>query len=136
MRRDYLDDVTLAALREKIENDIIRRMKAVGTYKDEYIPTVDRLAMLYIHREEIEKQFRESGGSAVIEYTNKAGATNPAKNPYLAARDEVYSQLLAHERELGLTPVGLKKINDAAVKTVPRSSFADAIAQAMNGAGG
>lgn len=131
-----MDDITLATMREKLENDIIRRMKAVGTYKDEFLPTVDRLAMLYIHREEIEKQFRDSGGGAVIEYTNKAGATNPAKNPYLAARDEVYSQLLAHERELGLTPAGLKKINDAAVKQTPRSSFADAIAQAMTGAGG
>ena len=37
-----MDDITLATMREKLENDIIRRMKAVGTYKDEFLPTVDR----------------------------------------------------------------------------------------------
>ena len=117
------------------KNDIIKRMRNLGTYRDEFLPTIDRLARLYVHRENLEREFDESGGAPTIEYTNKAGATNIVKNPILAARDEVYDQLLSHERELGLTPQALKKMNETAMKGRPTSSFAAAIASALDGAG-
>ena len=121
---------------DKYRADIVRRMKAVGTYRKEFIPTVERLAALYVQREAIEKQFKESGGNAVVLHTNKAGATNAAKNPFLTARDEVYTQLLSHERELGLTPAGLKKLNEAVLHPRKQASgFAAALEQALNGAG-
>ena len=121
---------------DKYRADIVRRMKAVGTYRKEFIPTVERLAALYVQREAIEKQFKESGGNAVVLHTNKAGATNAAKNPFLTARDEVYTQLLSHERELGLTPAGLKKLNEAELHPRKQASgFAAALEQALNGAG-
>ena len=117
--------------------DIVRRMKAIGTYRREFLPTVDRLAMLYCQRDKLELQYSESGGNPVIMHTNKAGATNPTKNPFLTARDEVYSQLLSHERELGLTPAALKKMNEAALSPPKASSgFAAALTQALDGAGG
>ena len=121
---------------EKYMAGIVRRMKAVGTYRKEFIPTIERLAALYVQRENIEKQYAESGGNAVILHTNKAGATNAAKNPFLTARDEVYTQLLSHERELGLTPSGLKKLNEAELHPRKQASgFAAALEQALNGAG-
>ena len=118
------------------KTDIVKRMKAVGTYRAEFIPTIERLAVLYCQREKLEKDFADSGGDLVIEHTNKFGATNLTKNPYLTARDEVYDQLLAHERELGLTPAALKKMNESALKITKQSSFASALAQALNDAGG
>ena len=122
---------------EQYTDSIVRRMKAVGTYRKEFSPTIDRLAALYVQRERIETQFRESGENAVILHTNKAGATNAAKNPFLTARDEVYTQLLSHERELGLTPSGLKKLNEAELHPKKQGSgFAAALEQALNGAGG
>lgn len=96
---------------KQYENDIKKRMRSVGTYRDEFLPIIERLAMLYCHRDELEEKYADSGSEPVIEHTNKAGATNTVKNPLLAARDEVYSQLLSHERELGLTPGALKKMN-------------------------
>ena len=121
---------------ERYTDSIVRRMKAVGTYRKEFSPTIDRLAALYVQRERIETQFRESGENAVILHTNKAGATNAAKNPFLTARDEVYTQLLSHERELGLTPSGLKKLNEAELHPRKQASgFAAALEQALNGAG-
>ena len=118
------------------KNDIVKRMTAIGTYRDEFLPTIERLAMLYVQRDKIEKQYADSGGAAVILHTNKAGATNPTKNPFLTARDEVYSQLLSHERELGLTPSALKKMNEAALHPKKQSSgFAAALEQALSGAG-
>lgn len=122
---------------ERYADSIVRRMKAVGTYRKEFTPTIERLAALYVQRERIEQQFRESGENAVILHTNKAGATNAAKNPFLTARDEVYTQLLSHERELGLTPSGLKKLNEAELHPKKQGSgFAAALEQALNGAGG
>lgn len=117
------------------KTDIVTRMKAIGTYRDEFVPTIERLAALYCHRDLIEKEFAASGGEPVIEHTNKFGATNLTKNPYLTARDEVYDQLLSHERELGLTPAALKKMNESALKPTQTSGFAAALEQALAGAG-
>ena len=122
---------------EKYAENIVKRMKAVGTYRKEFSPTIERLAALYVQRERIETQFKESGENAVILHTNKAGATNAAKNPFLTARDEVYTQLLSHERELGLTPSGLKKLNEAELHPRKQASgFAAALEKALDGAGG
>lgn len=128
----------MAAKTEKqYRADITRRMKAVGTWRREFLPTIERLAMLYCQRDKLETQYAESGGNPVIMHTNKAGATNPTKNPLLTARDEVYSQLLSHERELGLTPSSLKKMNESALRAPTASTgFAGALAQALDGAGG
>lgn len=110
---------------------IIKRMKAIGTYRPEFIPTIERLAALYCQRDLIEKQFAASGGNPVIVHTNKAGASNPTKNPFLTARDEVYNQLLSHERELGLTPSALKKMNESALRPAQVSGFA-AVLEALS----
>ena len=113
--------------------EIRSRMIGVGTFRDEYSSAVDRLAKLYVQRDKIEAQFEAAGGEAVIEHTNKAGATNLVKSPYLAAMSEINSQLISHERELGLTPSGQKAIPQ---KKEAGSSFAAALAEALNGAGG
>lgn len=115
---------------------IIKRMNAIGTYRKEFLPTIERLAALYCQRDLLEKQFAASGGNPVIMHTNKAGAANPTKNPFLTARDEVYNQLLSHERELGLTPAALKKMNESALRPVQSNGFAAALEQALSGAGG
>ena len=111
----------------KYKNATVRRMKALGLYRAEFVLTINRLAALYVQRDQLEKQFEESGGLAVIEFTNKAGATNLIKSPYLTARSEVYAQLLALERDLGLTPAALKRINESSMKPKRTSSFADAL---------
>ena len=121
---------------QEYRDGVIEAMKAIGTYRDEFLPIVDRLALLYTQRDKLEDQYKRSGSNPVVQHTNKAGATNLAKNPFLTARDETYSQLLAHERELGLTPAALKKMNEGALKiTRASSSFADALARALDGAG-
>lgn len=117
------------------KQDIVTRMKAIGTYREEFLPTVERLAALYRERDKIEKNYEESGGEPVVIHTNKFGASNLAKNPYLTARDEVYDQLLSHERELGLTPAALKKMNESAMRPQKANGFAAALEQALVGAG-
>ena len=62
-------------------------MRRLGTYREEFDRTIERTAALYVQQDRIERQFAESGGNAVVRHTNKAGATNAVKNPFLTARD-------------------------------------------------
>ena len=122
---------------KKHKNAIKRRMRAIGTYREEFMPIIERLALLYCQRDEIEEQYLKSGREPVIMHTNKSGATNPARNPILTAREQVYCQILAHERELGLTPSAMKKLSGAVVgKPKGTGGLADALKKAITGAGG
>ena len=122
---------------KKHKNAIKRRMRAIGTYRPEFAPIIERLALLYCQRDAIEAQYLKSGGEPVIMHTNKSGATNPARNPILISRDQVYCQILAHERELGLTPSAMKKLRGPAVRSKKETGgLADALKKAIAGAGG
>lgn len=117
---------------EKKKRTIIERMTKLGTYKPQYMEAINRTAKLYVQMDEIEAAFAKSGGKIVVVHTNKAGAKNFVKNPFLQARDEVYTQLLAHERELGLTPAALKRINEAAMAKEKKSTLGEAL-KALSG---
>ena len=68
----------------------------------------------------------------VVKYTNKAGATNAVKNPFYLALENLRTDILLYSRELGLTPSGLKKINEASMKPVRKSTLAEAL-KALSG---
>lgn len=93
---------------------IKERMTALKIYKPQYAALIDRTARLYVKLDELEKEYDKAGRERFVEYTNKAGATNLVPNPYLKAIEDVYAELLAHERELGLTPAALRKIGEVA----------------------
>ena len=57
-------------------------------------------------------KFKQSGSNFMIKHTNKSGATNIVKNPYYLVIEGLRQNILSYSRELGLTPAGLKKIND------------------------
>lgn len=117
---------------ERKKRTIIERMQKLGTYKPQYMEAINRTAKLYVQMDEIETEFEKSGGNVVVTHTNKAGAKNFVKNPLLQVRDEVYTQLLAHERELGLTPAALKRINEAAMAKEKKSTLGEAL-KALSG---
>lgn len=102
-------------------------MKVLGTYRPQFGAAIDRVADLYVQLDELDKLWNADRRELVVEHTNKAGATNLAKHPLLDIRDGVYSQLLAHERELGLTPSALKKINDGGVQPEKKSNLEAAL---------
>ena len=106
---------------------IMRSMKKLSIYRAEFLPIIERTAQLYVLRDQIASDFEESGGHAVVEHTNKAGATNIVKNPYLVALNDVDTQLIVHERELGLTASALKKINEQGLRVKKTSSLAEVL---------
>ena len=97
---------------EDYKNSIIENMKSVGTYKDEFLDIIDSLAKIYYDYDDACYKFKQSGSNFMIKHTNKSGATNIVKNPYYLVIEGLRQNILSYSRELGLTPAGLKKIND------------------------
>lgn len=97
---------------EDYKKDIIENMKAVGTYKEEFTDIINSLAKIYYDYDDACDKFQKSGSNFMIKHTNKSGATNIVKNPYYLVIEGLRQNILAYSRELGLTPAGLKKIND------------------------
>ena len=89
-------------------------MKVLGVYRLEFAHAIDILAGMLAEYEDVTEQFKESGGDIIVEHTNKAGATNIAKNPLYLAMEGLRKSILDYLRELGMTPTAIKRINDNA----------------------
>ncbi|MBR5013441.1 MAG: P27 family phage terminase small subunit [Bacteroidales bacterium] len=88
----------------------------VGTYQPAFDAVIDTLADILAKRDQAQKEFLDSGGEMLVVRTNKAGADNYEQNPMIRLINDFNRDALAFWRDLGLTPAGLKKINDEAVK--------------------
>lgn len=95
---------------KKHYSKIKRQMKKIGTYKPEYEAAMRVLAEAMRDYDRAKEQFEEEGGEYMVEYTNKAGATNYVKNPLYVVMDDLRKNIITYCRELGLTPTGFKKI--------------------------
>lgn len=115
--------MTRAAWKKKIK----AAAETAGTYRPFFDSVIDTLAGILEMRDVAQEQFDESGGEVVVEHTNKGGATNAAKNPALVIVMDCNAQALQYWRELGLTPSGLKKINEQAMQKPKKSALAEAL---------
>lgn len=84
--------------------------KDAGTYQPFFDDVIGTLADVLANRDATAKQYKQTGSSPVVKYTNKGGNTNPTKNPILVLWDDLNKTALIYWRELGLTPSGYKKI--------------------------
>lgn len=101
---------------------IIENMRSAGTYANHFIPVVETLADILAKRDETQKMFEESGAQVVLEYTNRGGQTNLTQHPLVRLVNDLNRDALSYWRDLGLTPAGLKRINDEAIKSKPAES--------------
>ena len=86
---------------------------AAGTYKPYFDYIIDTLAGILEKRDEAQAQYDSSESrDIVIEMTNKSGFTNAVKNPLISIWDDLNKSALSYWRDLGLTPAGLKKLNE------------------------
>lgn len=95
---------------------IIEACETVGTYKEPFDSVIDTLAGILERRDEAEELYRSSGSKVLVKHVNKGGATNIEQNPVLRLINDLNRDALAYWRDLGLTPSGLKKLNDGAMK--------------------
>lgn len=91
---------------------IKKACKEAGTYKPYFDYVIDTLAGLLERRDDARTRFEEGDEDLIVEFTNKGGATNIVKNPIIAIMEDCDKTALSYWRELGLTPAGLKKINE------------------------
>ena len=96
-----------------------------GTYRPFFDSVIDTLAGIMEARDDAEEKFKLTGGQTVVSHTNKGGATNIVKNPALVVVDDLNKTALAYWRDLGLTPAGLKRINESAMKEKKTDGFSD-----------
>lgn len=107
-----------------------KNCKEAGTYKPCFDSVIDTLSDVLEQRDKAKEQFEKSGGNMVISYTNKGGATNPSKNPFMLAWNDLNTTALAYWRELGLTPSSFRKItgSTAPAEENKKSGLAAALA--------
>ena len=84
-------------------------------------------------RDRAYQDFIDSGAETVITKISDRGAENIGKNPRLQIWSDLNTQALAFWRDLGLTPAGLKRIDEAAIKNVKKES---ALEKALKNLGG
>lgn len=103
-------------------------MAALGLQDKAYDPIVDTLADILMQRDKAFAQLKKPGVTLIVEHTNKAGATNAAKNPQYVAWKELNDQALSYWRDLGLTPSAYKKMTGDGPKRETRGGLAAALA--------
>lgn len=102
---------------------ITRNCKDVGTYQDAFKPIIATLADILEKRDEAQAYYEETGKQIIVEHTNKSGATNTEQNPVIRLINDLNRDALQYWRELGLTPAGLRKINEESLKQDKRSAL-------------
>lgn len=102
--------------------DIIKSMKSLNIYKKEFSHAIEAFANILNEYEKTQALFEASGGQIMIKHTNKIGAVNAVKNPFYIALEGLRKDVLAYASALGLTPQGLKKINDEAFAAQKKAS--------------
>ncbi len=117
----------------KWKERIIEQMKTVGTYNEAFDSSIDTLADIIDQREKAYAEFLANGGEACFKHVSDRGSVNIKKNPRLQVWQDLNTQALAYWRDMGLTPAGLKKLNEAALKTEKAGS---ALEEALKGLGG
>ena len=95
------------------------------TYRPYFDQTIDTVAEILAMRDDARDRFKDMGGQTVVVHTNKNGEKNPVKNPALVIINDMNQTALSYFRDLGLTPAGLRKIDQSLMKGAQRSGFAE-----------
>ena len=117
---------------KKWKSVIKRKMTEVGTYKPAFDKTIETLATILEHRDDIYTVFLAEGGFYIVEKISDRGARNAGKNPLFVMWTELNAQALSYWRDLGLTPAGLKRIDENAVKISGNKDTFESILSSLN----
>ena len=109
------------------KSQIKRACEDAGTYRPYFDHVIETLADILSKRDKAQEQFEKSGGNAIVKHTNKSGATNLEQNPALRLINDLNRDALQYWRDLGLTPAGLKKINEKAMAKPKASALSEAL---------
>ena len=112
---------------EEWTNRVKGCMVAAGTYREYFDDVIATLAGILEKRDKAQLMFEKSKAGVLVKHTNKAGATNIEQNPVLRLINDLNRDALAYWRDLGLTPAGLKRIDEQSMKQRKKSALAEAL---------
>lgn len=115
-------------LAKQWKSKIRKACSDAGTYRKYFDAPIAALADILEQRDHVMEEYVASGSVPVVTHTNKAGASNVSKNPLLMLWDELNKTALAYWRDLGLTPKGLKAIDEQAMKPQKVSGLVEVFA--------
>ena len=115
-------------IKQEWQKRITATCQRAGTYRDVFDDIIEQLSQILEIRDNATAEFEQSGNKPVVVHTNKGGHTNIVKNPALVVINECNQQALAYWRELGLTPVGYKKLSGESAEKAD-TTFEDALAR-------
>lgn len=102
---------------------IIQNMTEAGTYDKVFEPVIETLVDILVERDRLYKQYAKEGSHPLVTVVSDRGAENQRKNPLLSSWQEMNRDALQYWRDLGLTPAGLKKINEETLKANKASTL-------------
>lgn len=108
--------------RDEWKARVLSMTEGVGTYKPEFESIIDTLADILEQRDAAYDDFIESGAQTTIIHVSDRGSESIVKNPRLQVWNDLNTQALSFWKELGLTPAGLKKINESSMRGEEKES--------------
>lgn len=121
----------MKATTEKGHRQKIRAIcEKLGTYKSEFDDIIGRLAEYRMRLQQLREMYEKSGGRPVV---TAKGSKIAMKNPILDEIDKASKLALELERELGMTPAALRKLNEAALAQKTADPLAEALARMRGG---
>ncbi len=112
---------------KKWKSLIVKKTKEAGTYEKIFDPVIDTLAHILEERDRVRDQYIEEGSQALVDFNLDRGGSNKKKNPLLTIWQEADRDALQYWRDLGLTPAGLRKINEEAMAKQNNMSALDRV---------
>lgn len=96
--------------------NITAKMQALGTYKQEFDPTIERYVALQKEYKKLYAKHQEDEYNCEV-----ITSSGPKKSPTVSALEALRRDILNLEDALGLTPRGLLKLNEKAFEKVKKS---------------
>lgn len=87
------------------ERDVVERMKALGTYREEYGETIKTYVKICGQLTRFERELARSGYRCTAET-----AQGVKKHPLISTLEALRRDKLRYESELGLTPAGAHRL--------------------------
>lgn len=91
---------------------IKKDMKALNVYRKQFELSITVYAEMLVQLDVLTEKWVSEGCPIVETYVNKSGAETTRKSSLYAAIESVRRDIRSREDALGMTPYGVKKIND------------------------
>ena len=110
------------------KSKIKKAMQAVGTYKKEHETAIEICAGMLADYDEA----MSAGGGEKFLITD---GEKTVKNPLYAIKEKLRADILVYLRELGLTPAGLRKMQQQEETKENKSKLVEVLGELTNGKG-